>query len=184
MPKVAIVGNIASGKSVVESILKSRGYAVYDTDSMAHFVLDSSDDIKRTFHEVVVDNRIDRKKLAHIVFNSKEKLKMLEGFIHPTIKKQIELIEADDKIVFVAVPLLFEANMQNLFDKIIFVSAPVDLRVKRLMNRNSLTYQEAILRINSQDDEKAKIKNSDFVVVNNSTFENLEQQIDKILLKL
>ena len=183
MAKIAITGNIASGKSVVEAVLKERGYEVYDTDKMAHELLESLDEIKTAFsgYDVFEAGKICRKKLGALVFSNKELLQRLELIIHPKIKEMIKNLPDN---VFVSVPLLFEANMEGLFDKIIFVSADEDIRLQRLMARNSLTEAEALLRINAQAKEDYKKQKSDYVILNNDTVENVKKQIDIILLEL
>lgn len=173
MTKIAIVGNIASGKSIVEEILREKGFQVYDTDKIAHEILEEN---KELFPQALVNGNIDRKKLANIVFNDKEQLKYLESVIHPKIKEFIENIKTEET-VFVSVPQLFEAGMESLFDKIIFISAPVEVRLERLMKRNNLTKEEAMMRINAQMSEEEKIPRCDYVIVNKDTKEKLENLI-------
>lgn len=182
MTKIAIVGNIASGKSCVEKILIDKGFTVYDTDKIAHEILEKSDEARKTFPQAVVNGNIDRKILADIVFNNIEKKKTLENIIHPQVIDFIK--QLTETPVFVSVPQLFEANMETLFDKIIFVSAPKEIRLKRLMQRNNLTKDEAELRINGQLDENEKIKKSDFVIYNNSTTDKLKEDVNKVLASI
>lgn len=182
MTKIAIVGNIASGKSCVEKILIDKGFTVYDTDKIAHEILEKSDEARKTFPQAVVNGNIDRKILADIVFNNIEKKKTLENIIHPQVIDFIK--QLTETPVFVSVPQLFEANMETLFDKIIFVSAPKEIRLKRLMQRNNLTKDEAELRINAQLDENEKIKKSDFVIYNNSTTDKLKEDVNKVLASI
>ena len=181
MTKIAITGNIAAGKSVVENILRDKGYIVYDADKIAHEILANSQEVRQTFSEfdILENGEISREKLGKLVFNNNELRKNLENIIHPQVKNFIK--ELNDDLVFVAVPLLFEANMQDLFDKIIFVSAPQEIRLKRLMARNNLTEQEAMARINAQESEEEKIKKSDFVIVNDGALELISPQIEALL---
>jgi len=185
MTKIAISGNIAAGKSVVENFLKESGFTVYDTDIMAHEILENSNEIKLAFkdYDIVSDGKIDRKKLGAIVFQNSELKSILEQIIHPQIRNKIENLYSSAPI-FIAVPLLFEANMQDLFDKIIFVTADEKIRLERLMERNSLTKEEALLRIHAQENEENKIKQSDFIIYNNTDLVSLKNQLSKVLHKL
>ena len=181
--KIGITGNIASGKSQVEKYLKNKNFVVYDTDKIAHSILD---DIKEFYgYDVFINGKIDRKKLGDLVFNNPDLKKKLEDIIHPKVKAEIlKLFEKhrNEKYIFISVPLLFEAGFEDLFDKILLVSVDRDIQLERLMNRNSLTKKDALLRINSQIPQEEKIEKSDFIVNNNSTIENLYKQLGKIIL--
>ena len=181
--KFAIVGNIAAGKSTVEKYLSELGYTVYDTDKIAHSILDKSQAVIKTFgEEILTDDKIDRKKLAKIVFTDKSKLNQLESVIHPEVKKELlNIFNKHSGDIFVSVPQLFEAKMENLFDKIIFVTAPEAIRLKRLMTRNNLSKEEAMIRIAAQESDDTKIKKSDFVINNSTNTEDLKKQIVTIL---
>ena len=194
MLKVAITGNIASGKSQVEKMLLSAGYKVIDSDKINHYILASDykviKEIKSVFSDDDIldeDGNISRRKLGDVVFYSDEKRKKLEQILHVKIfEKVTEFLKenSSEKFVFVSVPLLFETNMENNFDKIIFVSADEDIRLKRLMARNNFTKAKAKKRINSQQTENEKIKKSDFIIFNNSDFINLRKQVNNILEQL
>lgn len=184
MIKYAITGNIASGKSEVEKILIAKGYKVFDTDIIAHEILNSSKEIIVKFknYDVFENGIISRKKMGYLVFSNNILKKELENIIHPQIKIRIQNIfneNNNENHLFISVPLLFEANMQDLFDKIILIKCNEQIRLNRLIKRNNLTKQQAILRISSQINEQEKEKLSDYVIINNSTIYNLKEQIDK-----
>ena len=172
MLKVAIVGNIASGKTTVERIIAGKGFKVYDSDKIAHELLADSDAVKQMFAEddILTNGEIDRKKLGKIVFNNKKKLKLLELILHPQIVTELlKIFQRESGIVFVSVPQLFEANMETLFDKKIFVTAKKEIRLKRLIERNGFTEEYALKRIEAQTPDEEKIPLCDYIIDNNST---------------
>lgn len=189
MKKVAIVGNIASGKSEVEKILKNLGYPVLDTDVVAHDLLADNRAVLETFkrYDILENNHISREKLGKVVFSDPKLREALENILHPQIRKKIEeFFAANEKkeLVFVAIPLLFEAKMENLFNKIIFVYSDDEIRLNRLMLRNNYSREYALLRMGSQQNQDEKIKKSDFIIYNNSSFEDLDSEIVNLIQKL
>ncbi len=184
MLKIAITGNIASGKSQVENIL-SKTYPVYDTDKMAHEILDKLDGFYS--YDVLTNGKIDRKKLGELVFINHEARKQLEAFVHPMVKERILKLfdeHKDDKAVFISVPLLFEAGFDSLFDIILLVTTDENVRIKRLMARNGMTRDEALRRIRAQMHENKKIPKADFLISNNSTLENLNARVEDFCKQL
>ncbi len=190
MIKTAITGNIASGKSQVEKIILSLGYKVIDSDKINHELLTQNIDviteIKSAFGESIFNSEgeIIKQNLADIIFSSKEKKQELENILHKRIMYKINEFFEDnkcEKIIFASVPLLFEAKWENNFDKIIFVSAPYEIRLKRLIKRNNLTEEQAKQRMDAQKDEQEKIKKSDFVICNNSDLNYLKKSVLNIL---
>ena len=183
--KYAITGNIASGKSQVEKMLINCGFSVYDSDIITHEILDELNE----FHEydVFTNGKIDRKKLGRLVFSNPQIKKQLEQFIHPVIKSKIlDLFKKhkDDKYIFVSVPLLYEAGFEDIFDKVLLICIDEEIQLNRLMDRNHYTKEEAIVRINSQIPQADKINKADYVIYNNSSVKELEQQVKLFIEKL
>lgn len=188
MLRVALVGNIASGKSTVEKALQTSGYAVLDTDKVCHQLL-ICDEIVEAFSafDVFEDGEISREKLGKLVFANPELKKQLEDILYPMVKMKIgEFFEQynAETLVFVAVPLLFEAGMEDLFDKIVFVYCDDEIRLKRLIARNSYTEGYARTRMDAQQSQDEKIKKSDYVIYNNSTIESLDRSVDFVVNEL
>lgn len=194
MIKIGLTGNIASGKSFVEDIFKKENIPCLDSDKITHELLENDfeviEEIKKVFLENGFDildknKKISRNKLGAIVFKDREKLKILESIIHPVIKKQINSFFKDNsrqKIAVAVVPLIFEANMADMFDKIVLVAVDKDIQLERLVKRNNFTQEEALLRIDSQIPQEEKIKKVDFVLWNNASQEELTS-ITKELIK-
>ena len=190
MISFAIVGNIASGKSTVENILQEKGYKVFDTDIIAHEVLnDFAEEIINQFdgHDISENGKVSREKLGKIVFNDKKLKEKLEYIVHPEIKNRIKSIfekNKNEKYVFVSIPLLFEIGWGNLFDKILFIKTEDDIRLKRLMQRNKFTQEEALSRRKSQLPQEKKAKKADFVIENNSSIDVLQKYIERFIIQL
>ena len=187
MIRVALTGNIASGKSTVQKILEDKGFKVFDADKIGHKILENEQKtIIDAFsgYDISENNKISRQKLGKLVFENEVLRKKLESIVHPEIEKEILKIfkrYEKEEFVFVGIPLLYEAKMDNLFDKIIVICTDENLRIKRIIERDNLSKAEAQNRINSQMPQDKKIKLADFVIENNSDYENLKNEVDKIL---
>ena len=155
---VAISGGIGSGKSVVSHVLSVLGYLVYDTDSRAKQLMDTSEVIKRQLVEqfgrnVVVNGDIDRKYLSGLVFNQQEALEKLNAIVHGHVRTDI--VEwrnrSDRNILFVETAILYQSGLDRMVDEVWEVVAPRRVRVERIMSRNGYTEQEAESRVVAQE---------------------------------
>ena len=188
MIKVAICGNIASGKTEAQKIIEDMNYPVLDTDKVSHSILEEhSSVIITTFsgYDILENNHISREKLGMLVFNNTNLKTKLENVVHPIVKDKIMQFFSennDKKYAFVAIPLLFEANMQDIFDKIIFIYSNDDIRLKRLLNRNNYDEEYAKIRINSQLSQDIKASKADYVIYNNESLNNLKNELIKLIL--
>ena len=188
---IGITGSIACGKSLVSNYLQEKGYTIIDADKIGHMALEN-DEVKKQLvnkfgKSILKDNEVNRVTLGKLVFENKENLKELNNIIHPQIRKNISeqiQVHKNEKLVFVDVPLLFEAKFDDLVEKIIVISLDEKIQLERLMNRNSLSKEEALQRIKSQIPVREKEKLGDYVVDNSFTQENTYNQVDRILEKL
>ncbi len=133
--------------------------------------------------------------MAKIVFNDKEKKLKLDNIFHPRIKDQIlDVLNSLEKetnmgdtnrksIVFLDAPLIFEANLQKLLDKVWVVDSVLEDRVKRISIRDNISNEDIYSRINSQMDSENKILLADEIIYNNSSLEDLKARVDELLAK-
>lgn len=153
-----ITGGIGSGKSVVSSVLKLMGFAVYDCDSRAKWLMNTSQDIKNGLtaifgDEVYVGGMLNRQLLGSKIFNNKELLDKVNSIVHPVVKQ--DLTEWRDSqnngICFVESAILYESGLDSMVTGVINVSAPVELRIRRVMARSGLSAQQVRARISNQN---------------------------------
>ncbi len=182
---IGLTGNIASGKSSVGKLLKENGLPVIEADRIGWEILERKEIIQEildVFGNILKDGKVDRKKLGNIVFSNKRKLKIFNALVHPPLLQKLkrEIDKRSGKVIVVNAALIFEWEIEHWFDKIILVTSEKKKRIDRLL-KNNLTRKEAIQRINSQMDEKEKIKKSDFIIENNGTKTQLKEKILSIL---
>lgn len=193
---LGVTGGIATGKSTVVEMLKKKGAPVIDFDLLARRVVEPGRpawrDIVAYFGEQVLreDRTLDRKKLSDIVFRDMEKRKKLESFTHPRIfeeffKELEELVSKDpNAIILVDIPLLIEQNLQYMFHKLLVVYVPEEVQIKRLMERDGISREEAVGRLKAQLPIEEKVGYADFVIHNEGTLEETQKQVDELWEKL
>lgn len=186
MMKIALVGNIASGKSTVEKTLQELNFSVLDTDFVAHGLLENNAEIMEAFndYDILTEGKISREKLGKIVFSDETLKQKLEAILHPQIRAKIQeyfSIHSNEKLVFVSIPLLFEAKMEDLFDRVLFVYTNDNIRLQRLISRNNYSEEYAIKRMNSQIRQDEKVPKADWVIYNNSTIKDLKKNVINVI---
>lgn len=159
IPKLtAITGGIGAGKSVVSHILRVMGYEVFDCDSEAKAIMDNNAYIKSELkkrispHAIDINGNIDRKHISSIVFQNPEKLEQLNQIVHTAVRHEIELWKAKSRAphIFVETAILYQSQLDKAVDDVWDVVAPVELRIKRVIDRNRCTRNEVLSRIESQ----------------------------------
>jgi len=183
---IALTGGIATGKSTVCSLFKLHGFLTIDADKIAHKLLDiHSDKIASMFGQEYVENgKVLRKKLGPIIFSNQENKEKLENFIHPLIKEEIEkesvIFEGQGKPYFIDIPLFYE-KMNYPIKKSLVVYTPKELQIKRLMERDKISEEEAKLKISNQMDIEKKKELADLVIDNSTNLKNLQKEVERVI---
>lgn len=188
---IGLTGGIGSGKTTVANFFKEKGVPVYIADDEAKKIMDNNEvitEVQQLFEEKVIDNfgKLDRKRISQIVFHNKEKLNALNALIHPKVKAHFNTwLEKHASFSFVIkeVAILFETNGHLYCDATILVTAPIEIRVERVMKRDHKTREEVLQVINNQMPEEEKIKLATYVV-ENEKLEKTHKQVEIILQKL
>ena len=171
---IAVCGGIGAGKSTVTRLLRIMGYPVYDCDSQAKRLMEESEPVKQQlidlFGPTAYDgNHLNRQLIASQVFNNKSLLNKLNSIVHPAVKSDIihwAHNNQGDELLFVETAILKESNLEQLFDNIIYVTAPIDIRIRRVMKRSNLTHSQVMERINNQD---STIPQNAAIIINDDT---------------
>jgi|SRR4028119_263902 dephospho-CoA kinase len=190
---IGLTGGIGTGKTTVSNYLASRHQLpVLDADIYAREAVQLgspilSEIIKRYGSSVQLpDGTLNRKRLGEIVFSNPSERLWLEQQIHPYVRDRLlaELDPLTVPTVVLVVPLLFEAGMTDLVTEIWVVSCSPEQQLKRMIERDSLSVEQALFRINSQLSLPEKVARADVVLDNSSTPKDIFQQVDLILLYL
>ena len=184
---IAIVGGIGSGKSVVSHILRLLGYDVYDCDSNAKLLMNTSTRIQSQLidafgSEVVSSNgEINRRRLSDIIFRDKTSLNTINGIVHPAVKEDINqrMSESKSKLYFVETALPQESGIDKKCDYIWLVDASKDIRISRVMARNSFSQEQVEERMRKQD--YSKLDDSKTIIITNDNHSAVLPQVVKAL---
>ncbi|MBQ8137809.1 MAG: dephospho-CoA kinase [Clostridia bacterium] len=187
---VGITGRIASGKTNMTDAISLACENVIDADEISRALTADGGKALPTIREafgngVFQGASLDRKALAGIVFASKEKREQLENILHPMIKAAIgEKLEAARGIVFLSAPLLYECALESLCDRVWCAYVPKEIQLRRLMERDHLSQEEAALRLQSQMPSDEKAEKADLVIPTDGTIEESRALVLKLLAAL
>jgi dephospho-CoA kinase len=171
---IGLTGGIGSGKSIVAKVFELLGCSVFNSDQEALRVY-FNPEIRQQIIDLLGKesycsaNSINRRYISSLIFNDESLRLKLNQIIHPAVGKSFQLFleKQTSKIVIKETALLFEANLQGGVQKVVFVTAPLDLRISRVMLRDHLSREEVMKKINSQLPEKEKESRSHFIINNN-----------------
>lgn len=192
MVRVGLTGGIASGKSVVAAELAARGAIIIDADVLAREVVEPGTPalaaiVDRFGAQVLSDGRLDRERLAQIVFADPLARRDLERIVHPAVRTraaELERAAGAAAIVVHVIPLLVETGQQEDFDLVVTVDVDHETQIKRLMARNGYTRAEAESRIAAQASREDRRIAADVVLGNTGSVTQLREQIDALWAEL
>ena len=171
--RVGLTGGIGSGKSTIAQIFEVLGIPVYYADISAKKLMNENADLRSSItnifgEQAFTNNILDRKYISSIVFSDPAKLQQLNALVHPATKKDGEawMQEQTSPYAIHEAALIFEAKVSDRLDLVIGVSSPIELRIKRAMERDKVSREEVLKRMEQQLDEEVKMSKCNFVLIN------------------
>ena len=192
---IGITGPSGAGKSFVCTYLAKRNIPIIDADEVYHSLLTGGSPctlaLAKEFGKEILDNNRapDRKKLGAIVFSSDEKLQKLNsivlGFVIDKINEMIaELSAAGEKNVAVDAPTLIESGFHKECDSVVSILAPKEVRIKRICERDGISKDRAILRINAQKNDDFYKNNSDHIIINDADEDTFYKKAEELFCRI
>lgn len=192
---IGLTGGIGTGKSTVATFLRTQGVAVLDADQESRLLMEKDEAgylavINKFGLDILDSNKdIDRQALGKIVFSSPQKLSALENLLHPLIQAEIKdkrksLELRGEPFAVYDIPLLFEKNLEEQFDRILLVTAPLEQRIERLKQREGWSVEHIQSRLKTQLPLEEKVAKSHDVINNNGTLVELAAEVSQWIQKM
>jgi dephospho-CoA kinase len=188
MVRIGLTGGIGCGKSYVAKLLNKRGVPIYDSDTEAKQLSNTSKFIRdglvalTGIENLYADGMLNRKLLAEYLFASKENARNVEKIIHPAVKADFARWAESQNTPFCVIEsaILIESGFTDTVDYVVVVDAPLDLRINRCVERDSTTKEKVLERISAQMSQEEKCRIADYVIFNDNV-SDLDKQIDDLL---
>lgn len=171
---IGITGGIGSGKSIVARILRCNGFSVYDCDSEAKYLMKNDKNIKSSLKEkfgskiYLSDGQLNKTLLSKYLFTDPEIRNFVNSIVHSAVRKDIkEKREKNEGIFFIESAILVSGGISNICNEVWIVEAPMESKIRRIANRDNISYEEILQRIKSQEEELELTKNTDSIRIIN-----------------
>ena len=189
---VGLTGGIGSGKSVAGDFFIELGIDVIDADHVSKNILDENESAKKLFLEhfgekfIDKNNNIDRALLRDEIFKNENKKEALESIIHPLVREEIfNFIENSNSVYkIIMVPLIYETNSQDFYDKIVVVDCKEENQINRACKRDNKTKDDIINIMKNQASSDARMSIADEIIKNDSSLDDLKNQVIRVHQKL
>ena len=189
---VGLTGGIGSGKSVAGDFFIELGIDVIDADHVSKNILDDNESAKKLFLEhfgekfIDNNNNVDRALLRDEIFKNEDKKEALESIIHPLVREEIfNFIENSNSVYkIIMVPLIYETNSQDFYDKIVVVDCKEENQIIRASKRDNKTKNDIINIMKNQASSDERMSIADEVIKNDSSLDDLKKQVIKVHQKL
>jgi len=181
---LGLTGMSGAGKSTAAKLFAENGFCVIDCDTLAREIITRSpcvDEVKTNFPEVFTDDNFDRKKAAKVLFSNPQKLQQYQKIVFPYVTYGIikEIEKSKDNILLDA-PTLFQSKADDFCDEIIAVIADKSMCVERIVERDSVTENDAVMRLNNQPQSEFFKNKCDYIIENNGDTNDFKKEIEKI----
>lgn len=190
---IAVTGNIGSGKTTFCDYLSSKNYPVIKADDLSKQILATNKDVRNEIikefgKESFKGDEVNKKFLAEKVFSNPENVILINSILHPQVieetKKLITQFHKNNDIVFVEAALIYEADMEEIFDYVVLISADLDLRLNRKHTETKINLIELVNRDKNQIPDEEKKKRADFNFINDGSIKDLQKKADLLIMLL
>ena len=181
--KIGITGGIGSGKSYICQQLKERGFQVYDCDAAAKRLIRTSPEIKRKLTDLVgtdayIDGKLNKAAIAQFLLRSEANAKAIDNIVHPAVFQDFE----ESGMQWMESAIMYESGIYRLVDKVIVVTAPQEVRIQRVMQRDHISRNEVLQWMQRQWPQEEIVKRADYEIINDG-IADINTQIDNIINK-
>jgi len=186
MKKVGVTGGIGSGKSLVCRIFRCLNVPVFSADNEAKTLLETDPEIRLALtgffgKKLYYSGKLNKKMLAGIIFSDRKNLNIVNNAVHPAVLEQFTkwcTYQTKSAYVIMEAAIIFETGTDSFLDKVINISAPEAIRIERVCNRDSVSKEKVIERINNQLTEKERKEKADINLVNDGKMMLLPQVLE------